>query len=359
MQGFLLHNFIHYYLKRDMKFRDYLCSHNIEYNNPYARDGIRQFNKNLDHNGYFWTWNFKIDRFCFQMLELHFPMINGVWCNNHHFTMVSVLELTCVCLEYGFFDEKDVIKLAVAIQRACHSLNKLEDAWNEKMEKEEEEFKEELRDEFLKSGWYDGRSNIDPSEKNRGGLNQEIGVSVGLACLIGVSEKQEKVSDSLKNTSHMNLSLRTTNKAKLRLMRENQKEGEKIEWATSEKRIKLVNRLNEVANNLAKCKEHIGCIIIQILSLHYDTRFVTVYPTYVYKKFSFVSPEIEEKRMMQEIEDNFPFYQTKLNESILQVTLTYLSEVHYLDQVKVDSEMAKKAVEKCFMYVCTAERDCF
>jgi hypothetical protein len=54
-----------------------------------------------------------------------------------------VLELTKSVLEYGFFTVQDLPKLSMTLVKVCKSLGKLEEAWNEKYQKEEDEFEEE------------------------------------------------------------------------------------------------------------------------------------------------------------------------------------------------------------------------
>merc|ERR1712062_907773 len=87
--------------------------------------------------------------------------------------------------------------------------------------------------------------------------------------------------------------------------------------------------------------------------------FVDSYPMYIYKTIGFVNKEQEEQRMKQDIEDNFPFSEPKFNAAILETTLNFLSESHSIGPFKTYSDGSRKAIEKVFMYVCTAERDCF
>ena len=42
LQGYIIHNFLHLYLLSDLAFFDKIDSLNIEYNNPYSREKIRQ-----------------------------------------------------------------------------------------------------------------------------------------------------------------------------------------------------------------------------------------------------------------------------------------------------------------------------
>ena len=134
-----------------MRFKDVLDSNNIEYNNPYARERIREYNKYKDELGEFYDNDFNVGNFCLDLLDKFFPLLNGIWCDSHHFVHVTVLELTRICLEYGFFKSNLLYKISCAMVKVCQSLRKLEDAWNDKMEKDEEEHKEEMRAEILKN----------------------------------------------------------------------------------------------------------------------------------------------------------------------------------------------------------------
>jgi len=86
---------------------------------------------------------------------------------------------------------------------------------------------------------------------------------------------------------------------------------------------------------------------------------MTLYPTYIYKKMAFVSEEAEKERMMVDCKQNFPFFNSVYKNGLLEITYTFLSEVNYLDTIKVKSQGSRAAIEKLFMYVSTAERDCF
>lgn len=45
IQGFTINNFTNFFFLRDMRFRDKVCSKNIEFNNPYGRQKIRESNR--------------------------------------------------------------------------------------------------------------------------------------------------------------------------------------------------------------------------------------------------------------------------------------------------------------------------
>ena len=118
-------------------------------------------------------------------------------------------------------------------------------------------------------------------------------------------------------------------------------------------------RLLLVADYMITCKEHIACIVIQMITLHYDHNFVRIFPQFVYKAFGFSSEDDESKRMYNMIRKDFPFFQKSFNNNILTVVMNYLSESSYLGPNKVMNDRSRNAIEKAFMYVSTSERDCF
>lgn len=71
--------------------------------------------------------------------------MNWIWSDWHHFMHCQVLKLTMHALEYGFFRANEVEILTDTLSNACKSLTKLEDAWNEKYEKERAYFGETNR----------------------------------------------------------------------------------------------------------------------------------------------------------------------------------------------------------------------
>ena len=94
LQGFSIHNFTHLCFKRDMRFRDMIDAQNIEYNNPYARERIRQYNSGKNEQGLYYSNEIKLNKFILEIIPKFFPLINGIWCDSFHFAHVSILELT-------------------------------------------------------------------------------------------------------------------------------------------------------------------------------------------------------------------------------------------------------------------------
>jgi hypothetical protein len=59
------------------------------------------------------------------------------------------------------------------------------------------------------------------------------------------------------------------------------------------------------------------------------------------------------------MEKMLPFFNIKLNNHILQIVLGFLSDTSEVANLKIISNNSRRAIEKCFMYVCTVEKDCF
>lgn len=123
-----------------MRFKDKIDAQNIEYNNPFARQLIRDSNQYKDSAGVFYREEFDIAQFCIQLLIKYFPLLSGVWSNYHDFAHVSVLKLVRQVFEYGFFTGKHVKRLASLLSKVCNSLKKLEDSWNQKCSHERDAF---------------------------------------------------------------------------------------------------------------------------------------------------------------------------------------------------------------------------
>lgn len=342
LQGFAIHNFTHLCLKRDMRFRDLVDAQNIEYNNPYARDRIRQYNTTKNDQGLYYTNEIKINKFCLEILPKFFPLINGIWCDCFHFTHVSILELIRVTCEFGFFKADDCTVLVKGIVQACQSIKKLQDAWNEKVEREEDAFKEDQRTEAVK----DLVRNDETSKASESPLKEK---SMGLGTLLvaGSSQVGGEESDIKKLSA----------KAKMKLAMEKKKVENT--WYTSDKKMKLDTKLKQVAKFMATCKTHIAHITIHIITLMYDESFTNIFPTYIYRALAFVSPDAEKERMFVDCASTFPFYNPTLKNALLEITYNFLSEIHYIDKIKVTEPASRSAIEKLFMYVSTAERDSF
>jgi len=55
-----------------MRYRDMVDANNVEYNNPYARSRIRQYNSGKNDLGKYWDQKFKLADFCIDTLYFYF-----------------------------------------------------------------------------------------------------------------------------------------------------------------------------------------------------------------------------------------------------------------------------------------------
>lgn len=355
-QGSVLHIFLNLYLKKDMRFKDKIDSDYIEFNNPYTRERIREYNTDKDPVGYFYQNNFELGKFCMMLLNRFFPMMNGIWCDHHHFTHVVVLEITKTALEYGFFNYSQVPALTSVLVRVTHSLKKLEEAWNERYDQEQEKWCEEFAKAYEESGSRN-LEDIFHMKKVRGHQMNDLNDTRQMSMDGMMNSSDYKIpklsARDIRNSGVQALSGQTN----IDLIKKTKVYSDY--WHFCESKDKLLDRIQDVADNIAKCKQHIAQIIMQLITLHYDDRFYKVYPTYIYKKFAFINHEVEGRRMKEEIDENFPFFQNKFNNNILEILLNYLSDNTSIAGIKIQSISSRASIEKAFMYVCTAERDDF
>ena len=351
LQGFMIHNFTHQIFLNDMKFLDKVDAHNIEYNNPYARDIIRSYNRIKNPIGYYYTKDFKLTEFCKALLDRFFPLINGIWCDSFHFAHVSVLHLVRNVFAYGFFGnagKTELLALSSLMIKACQSLKKLEDAWNDKCEKE--------KDLFMSR--YD---NMD-QKKFTMAASQQVG------SIISQTEKKSSDIHSPKETPRQFFPDKPKDqKEKAFQMFTNISKTKRVlyrsknnEWVKSHQYKRLSPKIQQIVDNLDKCKEHIACIAIHLITLFYDESFIQNYPSYIYANRILVSDEFEESRMRDTILADLPFYNQTFYNHITVCVLSYLSDTLQIRDTKPKNpKFSGLAIEKAFMYVCTKERDCF
>jgi hypothetical protein len=168
-------------MKHDMRFKAKVDSMQIEMDNPYARQQIRDENRKDPIIGKRYLNEMEVDEWCKHLLENFFPNIAGIWADHTHVTHVEILAIVRFCFECGFIDLEDSETIINLLYRVTTSLLKLEEAWMEKL------------------------------------------------------SKIKKLSDTL--------------------------------------------RANNVTNSFAICREHIACILVQILTLYQDNYFIQKFPT--------------------------------------------------------------------------------
>lgn len=133
IQGLYLQIFLNYHMKHDLRFKAKVDSMQIEMDNPYARQQIRDENRKDEVIGKRYLEDMEVDEWCKHLLENLFPNIAGIWADHVHITHVSVLAIVRFCYECGFIDIEDSEEIIKLLYRVCTSLLKLEEAWIEKL----------------------------------------------------------------------------------------------------------------------------------------------------------------------------------------------------------------------------------
>ena len=135
-------------------------------------------------------------------------------------------------------------------------------------------------------------------------------------------------------------------------------------------------RASNITNLFAKCRENMAYILVQIVVLISDHAFIEKYPKYVdlnnkmidnkamEKKSDKVkkvehTPADFEKSIHNDFIKDFCFNDKEINDSILYITMNYLSNTVYLSFQKSMNPDSREAVEKMFLYVTSHNRDTF
>jgi hypothetical protein len=124
-------------------------------------------------------------------------------------------------------------------------------------------------------------------------------------------------------------------------------------WYSSENCKEFNRKALILTSNLAKCREYIAVILMQIVTLSCDHAHEVLSHNSGYKK------RPSESKIRNQMEKMLPFFNMKLNNHILRIVLGFLSDTSEVANLKIISNNSRRAIEKCFMYVCTVEKDCF
>ena len=339
MQGFCLVTFMNLWLKADMKFCDTVDSKHIEYNDPFARQRIRHFNKVVHPLGKFYHQNFGIEDFMIELMGRFLPIINGIWADYHHFTHVTVLELMRICLQIGFISARNINKIASLLSSACQSLKMLEDCWNISYEKAREEFNEDHKQ----------TNNDDKDHEDLCGSQKNHLEMLAKKMIISDQRTGGTVGNKFMTTKI----LKTLANYMIKLDVDNK-------WENSHQKKSKMRKLEEVGTNLCKSKEHISCIVIHLLTLMYDVRFCFVYPKFIKHNFSITSLyENKDENLKLEVEEHFPFNLATFTNSIHEIVLNYLSENIVLGGNIIVTRKSTICIENVFLSLTTYERDPF
>ena len=122
-------------MKHDMRFKARIDSLQIEMDNPYSRQQIRDENRKDPIIGMKYLKEMEVDEWCKHLLENFYPNISGIWADHTHVCHVEILAIVRFCFECGFIDLQDSEVILVALRRVVNSLLKLEEAWSEKLSK--------------------------------------------------------------------------------------------------------------------------------------------------------------------------------------------------------------------------------
>jgi hypothetical protein len=121
----------------DFKHLDHIESSNIEYNDPFVRERLREINRD---NAKFWISDFEIQDFCESLLLTHFPSINGIWLLEDHYTHLASLEFIKHTFELGLIEDRKFFlggggwleQFADLLSKVGTQLQRLEEAWKDR-----------------------------------------------------------------------------------------------------------------------------------------------------------------------------------------------------------------------------------
>jgi hypothetical protein len=128
-------------------------------------------------------------------------------------------------------------------------------------------------------------------------------------------------------------------------------------------------KASNITNLFAKCRENMGQLLVQIIVLLSDEAFIKRFPEYLKlrttksehakkkgKKYEWA--EFEED-IKEDFLEGFCFNNKEVNDSILFITMNYLSNTVYLSFQKSMTPESREAVEKIFLYATSHNRDTF
>ena len=144
----------------------------------------------------------------------------------------------------------------------------------------------------------------------------------------------------------------------------------KLEEAWKEKQLELGEKeLNTqsgsydvIKDNLrdgfSEIREHISAIMIQIITIIYDEAFVNCEPEKHFQKYMGIAVE------QNPLTDLLPWFDSKINEDILQICMNYLIIPVSLDggsdpEDTSNIQISQKIIEKLFLYISSSDLDLF
>jgi hypothetical protein len=118
-----------------MRFKARINSMEIEMDNPYFRQQIRDENRKDPIIGTKYLKEMEVDEWCKHLLENFFPNISGIWADHTHITHVEILAIVRFSFECGFIDLEDCESILPTLKKVVRSLLKLEEAWCDSLSK--------------------------------------------------------------------------------------------------------------------------------------------------------------------------------------------------------------------------------
>jgi hypothetical protein len=125
-----------------------------------------------------------------------------------------------------------------------------------------------------------------------------------------------------------------------------------VENPTDDKKFSYKLKLYNVTTMLAKCREHIAAIIINILVLLTDEYFMEKFTEYV-------ETDATKEKIIKDLSNDFVLFDKSINDSVLFITMNYLSNNVEILCFKSTTEFSLLAVEKIFFHLTRSMNDCF
>jgi hypothetical protein len=145
----------------------------------------------------------------------------------------------------------------------------------------------------------------------------------------------------------------------------------RLEEAWQEK-LSKIKKLSDTmkANNLifhfAKSREHIACILVQVITLQQDHFITSKYQLLQLPQYSKDKAEkkIQQKKMIdtytEELEKSgYIFMNEFQNEILLFISMNYLCHTVQIENQRSTNAKTQQAVEKIFMYITSTFKDSF
>ncbi len=136
-------------------------------------------------------------------------------------------------------------------------------------------------------------------------------------------------------------------------------------WLERLNEVKLLSdmiKANNITTLFAKCRENMAFLLLQIIVLLCDDAFIRDFPQIVASKLAH-KQELKEEGTIDllgdSLKESFCFFDKEVNDSLLYITMNYLSNTVYISLQKGMNPESRMAVERVFLFVTTTNRDAF